>query len=47
MKCDTCRILKESNESKEPACCAWYIDNIVLGDKSVEDCNCYKENTDD
>ena len=23
------------------------LDNVVLGDKSVEDCNCYKENTDD
>lgn len=47
MKCDTCKIMKESCESKEPACCAWYMDNVVLCNKSVEDCDCFEEKTDD
>ena len=40
-KCKTCLIHKQMNESKEPSCCAWYIDNVVLGVKTVDDCDVY------
>lgn len=47
MKCDTCKIIDEVFESKEPTCCVWYMDNVILGGKSAEDCDCFKEKTDD
>lgn len=43
MKCDTCKVKKYTTESKEPACCVWYMENVVCGDKSVEDCPVYEE----
>ena len=43
MKCDTCQVHKRVMESEEPACCTWLLDNVVLGDKSVEDCPVYEE----
>ena len=43
MKCDTCQVHKRVMESEEPACCAWLLDNVVCGDKSVEDCPVYEE----
>lgn len=45
-KCDTCKVEDEVRKSHEPACCKWYMDNVVIGDKSVEDCTEYepKEN---
>lgn len=42
-KCDTCKIRKEIEKSTEPACCIWYMDNVVLGDKNVNDCEIYQE----
>lgn len=42
-KCNTCKIRKEIEKSTEPACCIWYMDNVVLGDKSVNDCEIYQE----
>ena len=39
MKCETCEVMKRVKASNEPACCVWYIDNVVCGDKSVEDCD--------
>ena len=46
MKCDTCVILKEADSSPEPAACIWYMDNVVLGNKTVDDCPLYKEKKD-
>ena len=43
MKCDTCQVHKRVMESKAPACCAWLLDNVVCGDKSVKDCPVYEE----
>ena len=43
MKCDTCQIYKRVIESKEPTCCAWWLENVVCSDKSVEDCTVYEE----
>lgn len=40
--CDTCMIAEEVKQSKEPACCKWYMDNCVCGDKTVLDCTAYK-----
>ena len=42
-KCNTCKISKEIEKSTEPACCIWYMDNVVLGDKSIDDCEIYLE----
>lgn len=41
--CDNCKVMKEVAKSKEPACCKWYMDNVVCGDKSVDDCENYEE----
>ena len=40
-KCDTCKVTKVIRESKEPSCCAWYMDNVVCGDKTINDCEEY------
>ena len=40
-KCKKCLINKQMIENKEPSCCAWYIDNVVLGVKTVDDCDVY------
>ena len=42
-KCKTCQVHKRVMESEEPACCAWLLDNVVCGDKSVDDCAVYEE----
>ena len=42
-KCNTCKISKEIEKSTEPACCVWYMDNVVLGDKNINDCEIYQE----
>ena len=42
-KCDTCKIRKEIEKSTEPACCIWYMDNVVLGYKNVNDCEIYQK----
>ena len=41
-KCMKCKIYKNMIESKEPACCSWYIDNVVLGTKTVDECTDHK-----
>ena len=38
MKCKNCKLY---NEMPESACCAWYLDNVVFGDKTLEDCSIY------
>ena len=43
MKCDTCKANKRVMESEEPACCVWMLDNVVCGDKSVDECPEYEE----
>lgn len=40
-KCNTCKIHKEAVE--ENVCCAWYMDNVVCGDKYIKDCSVYEE----
>ena len=42
MKCKTCEVMKRIEASNEPACCVWFMDNVVCGDKSVEDCEVYE-----
>lgn len=37
-KCVTCKI---AHETPDMACCAWYIDNVVCGDKTTRDCPHY------
>ena len=38
MKCETCKI---AHEMPDMVCCAWFMDNVVLGDKTSEDCTEY------
>ena len=39
-KCITCKIYHKTKN--KCACCKWYMDNVVLGNKSVKDCTEYK-----
>ena len=41
--CKKCEIYEKVEQSKEPSCCIWYVDNVVLGNKSVKDCPRYKK----
>ena len=41
-KCKNCGIYLRAMASSEPACCMWYLDNVVCGDKSLEECNVYE-----
>lgn len=36
--CEQCLVFKKAQLSKEPAACVWYIDNVVCGNKTVENC---------
>lgn len=40
-KCDTCRTFHDVNSSAEPACCKWFMDNVVILGKPVDDCTEY------
>ena len=42
MRCDTCDVMRRIEESKEPACCAWYLDHVVILGETVEDCTTYE-----
>lgn len=42
MKCEKCKVQMRVNESDEPACCKWFMDNVVIGGKSVEACDVYE-----
>ena len=44
MRCDTCKIQQLAIANEEPACCEWYMDNVICGDKNPEDCPVYKKN---
>ena len=41
-RCQTCQIHAKAIASKELAACKWYVDNVVLGDKSTKSCPHYK-----
>lgn len=41
-KCDTCKVQADIQKSKEPACCKWFIDNVICGNKSTKSCPEYK-----
>ena len=36
--CHDCDIYHSSTISKEPACCAWYLENVVIKDIPVTKC---------
>lgn len=40
-KCDTCKIMHEMENSNELCFCVWYMDNVVLGNKNIEECEDY------
>ena len=39
-RCKTCKIYNKT--LNKFACCKWYMDNVVCGNKSVKDCTEYK-----
>ena len=41
VKCDTCKIMREMENSNELCCRVWYMDNVVLGNKNIEECEDY------
>ena len=42
-KCDNCAVMAKMNECEEACACAWYIDNVIFGEKSVDDCTAFKK----
>ncbi len=40
--CERCQVHADAQASNEPACCAWFLENVVCGDKSVKSCPHYK-----
>ena len=42
MKCDKCEVTAKVNKSKEPSCCKWYMDHVVCGNESQENCPVYR-----
>ena len=43
--CENCKIYQKA--IKEGGCCVWYMDNVVLGNKNVNDCEIYQEEDDE
>ena len=43
IKCKNCKIGRKVLKSKTPACCKWYMDNIVCGWGSTKNCPLYKK----
>ena len=41
VKCDTCKIMRETENSNELCYCVWYMDNVVLGNRNIEECEDY------
>lgn len=41
-RCDTCEVMAEIRKSDAPACCKWFMDNVVCGNKSTKSCPHYK-----
>lgn len=37
-RCDLCKVHESAQNSKEPSCCKWYMDNVVIGDKTIDSC---------
>ncbi len=37
-KCKDCKIYQEMSEG---SCCAWFLDNVICGDKTKEECTEY------
>lgn len=42
-RCSTCKIYSEVMASEEPSCCSWYMDNVICGDKTPDDCPDYEK----
>lgn len=39
IKCNNCEVAKILHENTgDPACCAWYMDHVVICDEPVENC---------
>lgn len=41
-KCDTCKVEESIVNSNIPACCKWYMENVVIGGRSEDDCTMYE-----
>lgn len=42
MRCATCQVYADATEFDEPCVCIWFMDNVVCGNKSVDDCPVYE-----
>lgn len=42
MKCDTCKVHQEVLNSDVPACCVWFLENVIVCGDSVDDCPVYE-----
>ena len=41
-KCNSCKIEMDVRNSDTPACCAWFLENVVVNGKDVKDCPVYE-----
>lgn len=41
-KCMGCKVFQDILESDVPACCMWFMDNVVICGDSVENCTEYE-----
>lgn len=37
-KCELCAVRNRVRESKEPACCKWYLEHVVILEEPVDNC---------
>lgn len=42
-KCENCRIWAEMKKCEDLCACAWYVDNVLFGDKTIDECTAFEE----
>jgi hypothetical protein len=42
IRCATCQVHRDATKSAEPACCVWFMDNVICGNKTADDCPVYE-----
>lgn len=41
-RCKTCDVERRVRESTEPACCVWFLENVVIKGDTVRNCPNYE-----
>lgn len=40
-KCEDCLIMDRMRDCEDACCCVWYMDNVVLDNKTVDECTAF------